>query len=146
MSTNLAFNWDRNTRYVKKPGSRGFRRIRPRIELALQLRPNVQGRRMKMRTGLDRVLSAFAPVEAGEGPTALLLMTNLFLLMTAYYIIKPVRDALILGGAGPEIKTYAGAGGALTLLVLVPLYGKVASRLNRIRLINGVTAFFASNL
>src|SRR5262245_26278186 len=73
-------------------------------------------------------------------------MMNLFLLMTASYIIKPVRESLILGDAGPEVKSYAGAASALAFLLLVPLYGKVASRLNRIRLINGVTAFFASNL
>src|SRR5438094_2702155 len=101
---------------------------------------------MNVRTSLDRLLCLFAPVEAGEGLTALLLMMNLFLLMTAYYVIKPVREALILGGAGPEIKAYAGAAAALVFVVLVPLYGKVASRLNRLRLINGVTAFFASNL
>lgn len=101
---------------------------------------------MNVRTSLDRLLSLFAPVEAGEGLTALLLMMNLFLLMTAYYIIKPVRESLILGNAGPEIKTYAGAAAALVFLFVVPLYGKLASRLNRLRLINGVTAFFASNL
>jgi ATP:ADP antiporter, AAA family len=98
------------------------------------------------KTTLDRVLSVFAPVEAGEGVTVLLMTANLFLLMTAYYIIKPVRESLILGDAGPEIKSYAGAVGALVFLLVVPIYGKVASRLSRIRLINGVTAFFASNL
>jgi len=73
-------------------------------------------------------------------------MMNLFILMTAYYIIKPIRDSLILGDAGPEIKSYAGALGAFALLLLVPVYGRIASKLNRIRLINGVTAFFALNL
>jgi ATP:ADP antiporter, AAA family len=92
------------------------------------------------------VLSICAPVEAGEGPTALLLTMNLFVLMTAYYIIKPVRESLILGGAGPEVKSYAGAVGALAFVLIVPLYSKLASRLDRIRLINGVTAFFTVNL
>jgi AAA family ATP:ADP antiporter len=73
-------------------------------------------------------------------------MIDLFVLMTAYYIIKPVRDSLILGSAGPEIKSYAGAAGALACLLVIPFYGKLATRLNRIRLINGVTGFFASNL
>jgi AAA family ATP:ADP antiporter len=70
----------------------------------------------------------------------------LFLLMTAYYVIKPVRESLILGAAGPEVKSYAGALGPLVFLLLVPLYGKMATRLSRIRLINGVSAFFASHL
>src|SRR5262249_8585895 len=75
-----------------------------------------------------------------------LLMANVFILLTAYYIIKPVREALILGTAGAEIKSYAGAAQALMLLAIVPLYSSFARRVNRIRLINAVTAFFISNL
>ena len=101
---------------------------------------------MHRHTRLDRLLSIFAPLQAGEGLTTLLLMMNLFLLMMAYYIIKPVRESLILEGAGPEIKAYAGAISMLSFLFLVPLYGRIASRLNRIRLINGVTAVYASTL
>src|SRR5262249_14965588 len=88
----------------------------------------------------------FATVHRGEGLTALVLTLNVFLLLTAYYIIKPVREALILGSAGAEIKSYAGAGQALLFLLIVPLYSAYASRTNRVRLINGVTAFFISNL
>src|SRR5262249_43984483 len=95
---------------------------------------------------LERFLSTFAPVQRGEGLTAFLLMTNVFLLLTAYYVIKPVREALILSGAGAEIKSYAGAGQALMLFVLVPMYSVIASKVNRLRLINGMTAFFISNL
>ena len=95
---------------------------------------------------LERALSVFAPVQPGEGLTAFLLMLNVFTLLTAYYIIKPVREALILGGAGAEIKSYAGAGQALLLILIVPAYSAIATRLNRVHLINGVTAFFISNL
>ena len=35
--------------------------------------------------------------EAGEGTTALLLSLNIFLILMAYYVLKPVREALILG-------------------------------------------------
>jgi AAA family ATP:ADP antiporter len=73
-------------------------------------------------------------------------MVNVFTLLTAYYIIKPVREALILSGQGAEVKSYAGAGQALLLLLIVPLYSAVASRVNRVTLINGITAFFISNL
>jgi AAA family ATP:ADP antiporter len=73
-------------------------------------------------------------------------MLNVFTLLTAYYIIKPVREALILGTAGAEIKSYAGAGQALLLILVVPMYSAIATRLNRLQLVNGVTAFFISNL
>jgi ATP:ADP antiporter, AAA family len=101
---------------------------------------------LKRKSAVERFLSVFATVHGGEGITALLLMLNVFLLLTAYYIIKPVREALILGSAGAEIKSYAGAGQALLFLVIVPLYSAYASRTNRVRLINGVIAFFISNL
>jgi len=92
---------------------------------------------------LERFLSLFTEVHTGEGPTVLLLTLNLFLILTAYYILKPVREALILEGkGGAEIKSYAAAGQAILLLGVVPLYGLLASRLPRQRLINYVSLFF----
>ena len=95
---------------------------------------------------LDRFLSLFADVRAREGSGALLLAANGFLLLTAYYILKPLREALILFQAGPEVKMYMSAGQALVLLFLVPAYGAFASRHVRIKLISWVTLFFASHL
>ncbi len=93
---------------------------------------------------LDRLLRLFADVRAGESGTVLLLALNLFLILTAYYCIKPVREALI--GQWPEIKAYMSAGIALLLLGAVPLYGALANRMPRRRLINVVTLFFAACL
>src|SRR3989441_5592485 len=98
------------------------------------------------KSAVDRLLVLFSDVRAGEGFTALLLMINLFLLLTAYLIIKTVREALILSEGGAVIKSYAAAGQALLLLAIMPLYGYVASRVRRIKLVNGVTLFFISNL
>ena len=95
---------------------------------------------------LDRSLRPFADVRAGEGATALLLALNVFLLLASYYFIKPVREALILSGEGAEVKSYAAAGQALLLLVLVPAYGLLADRLPRRGLLNWVTAFFIACL
>ena len=51
---------------------------------------------------LDRFLRLFSDVRAGEGTTAIILTANVFLLLSAYYVIKPVREALILTGAAPR--------------------------------------------
>jgi AAA family ATP:ADP antiporter len=91
---------------------------------------------------LDRALRLFADVRTGEGGTVLLLAFNVFLLLAAYYFIKPVREALILSGEGAEVKSYASAGQAILLLGLVPAYGLLADRLPRRALLNSVTAFF----
>ena len=65
----------------------------------------------------------------------------------AYYIIKPVREALILQHpAGAEYKSWMGAAIAVLLLLLVPVYARVADRLPRNRLVSGVTLFFSAHL
>jgi AAA family ATP:ADP antiporter len=95
---------------------------------------------------LDRALRLFADVRAGEGTTALLLALNVLLLLAAYYVIRPVREALILSGGGAELKSYLAAGQAMLLLGLVPAYGALADRLPRRRLLTAVTAFFIACL
>ena len=95
---------------------------------------------------LERFLGLFTEVHGGEGVTVILLILNLFILLTAYLVIKTVREPLILTGGGAEIKSYAAAGHALLLLLVVPLYSSLASKVNRIQLINRVTLFFISNL
>ncbi len=98
------------------------------------------------RSFLERGLATFAEVHAGEGLTAILLMLNLFLLLAAYLIIKTVREPLILAEGGAVVKSYAAAGQALLLLIIVPIYSSLASKVNRNKLINWVTVFFISNL
>jgi ATP:ADP antiporter, AAA family len=100
----------------------------------------------EQKTAVDRLLVLVSDVRAGEGHTALLLMANLFLLLTGYLIIKTVREALILSEGGAVVKSYAAAGQALLLLAIMPVYSYVASRVGRIKLVNGVTIFFISNL
>ncbi len=97
-------------------------------------------------TALDRVLCLFAPVRRGEGGMVLLMALNVFLLLTAYYIIKPVREALILAEWGAEAKIYASAGQALLLLGVIPLYSRLADLMRVRRLIATVLVFFAACL
>src|SRR4051794_14619780 len=93
---------------------------------------------------LDRLLGVFADVHAGEGVTALLLSLNVFLILMAYYVLKPVREALVLGEGSPELKSYLSAGQVAVLALVVPYYGRLVARFPRMRLINVVTLFFAA--
>ena len=103
--------------------------------------------RRASKSPLDRTLGAFASVRGGEGLTALLLMLNMFFLLAAYYLLKTIREPLILNTpGGAEVKSYAAAATAGTLMILVPLYSAVASRVSRVKLINGVTLFFIACL
>src|SRR4051794_17997078 len=94
------------------------------------------------KSWLDRTLSLFTEVRPGEGTTAVLMLANIFLLLVAYAVIKTVREPLILLGGGAEVRSYAAAGQALLLMGFVPLYGWVASRADRAKLLVGVTVFF----
>jgi AAA family ATP:ADP antiporter len=107
---------------------------------------NVLGTERSKKGFLDRSLGLFTEVKAGEGGDALLLALNVFLLLAAYYILKAVREALVLSQLGAEIKAYLSAGQALLFLLIVPAYGAFASKVNRIRLITWVTLFFISNI
>jgi AAA family ATP:ADP antiporter len=98
------------------------------------------------RTRLERFLGIFTDVHAGEGVTSLLLALNVFLILMAYYVLKPVREALILGEGSAELKSYMSAGQVVLLAFVVPYYGRLVSQLPRMRLINVVTAFFISCL
>ena len=107
---------------------------------------------------LDRLLGIFSEVHPGEGSRALLMLVNVFLILVSYYIIKTVREPLILSTEVPgfllalgiksaaEIKTFAAAGQALILMVFVPAYSWFASRVSRMKLIVGVTLFFVANI
>jgi AAA family ATP:ADP antiporter len=95
---------------------------------------------------VERFLSLFTEIHTGEAGTALLLTLNIFLILTSYYIIKPVREALILAGGGAELKSYMSAGQTFLLLFTVPLYARLASKLPRRRLLNIVTVFFVACL
>ena len=113
---------------------------------------------VRKRHALDRLLGFFTDVEPGEGARALLMLVNIFLILVCYYIIKTLREPLILttdvpewlkrlGIRGPaEIKTYAAAGQALVLMGFVPAYSWFASRVDRMKLVLGVTAFFVANI
>src|SRR5687768_18077705 len=94
------------------------------------------------RSPLDRLLSLFTQVHAGEGGTALLMLLNVFVLLVCYSVIKTVREPLILLGGGAEVRSYAAAGQALLLIGFVPLYSWFATRVGRARLLLGVTVFF----
>ena len=55
------------------------------------------------KNSLERALSIFADVRAGEGATTVLLALNVFLLLAGYSVMKPARDGLILTEGGAEL-------------------------------------------
>ena len=95
---------------------------------------------------LDKILRPFTVLQPGEGANALLLTLAIFLVLTAYYILKVVREPLILSAGGAELKSYTSAAQAMLLLLVIPAYSWVANRVNRVRFITIVTLFFVTNV
>jgi AAA family ATP:ADP antiporter len=98
------------------------------------------------KNALERLLSLFADVRAGEGLGSLLLTINVFLLLAGYSLMKPARDGLVLTEGGAEVASYSAAAQAVLLMGIVPLYGWLGTKVIRIRLIAIMMTFFAVTL
>src|SRR3954453_8879736 len=68
-----------------------------------------------------------------------------FLLLSSYYVLRPGRDALAVELGSQALKQLFTATLA-AMLALVPVFGWLASRLPRARLLPAVYAFFVVNL
>src|SRR5207249_5087231 len=82
----------------------------------------------------------------GEGGTVVLMFFNLLSLLLGYYVIKTLRDTVIVARLGAEVKAYSSAAMALVLMGFVPVYGAVASRVERVKLIFALMLFFIVTL
>ena len=98
------------------------------------------------RTRFERFLGLFTMLRPGEGRSVALFFTFAFLILVAYYILKTLREPLLLEGSSAEMKSYAYATIAALLLVIIPVYGFVFRHTRRTQLTRYVTAFFMLNL
>jgi AAA family ATP:ADP antiporter len=108
--------------------------------------PGADGAARPDKGPIERLLSPFADVRRGEAAGVLLMTLLMFLLLSGYYLLKTAREVFILSEGGAEVKSYASAGQAILLLVLVPAYGAFAARVGRAQLVSWVPLFFAFNL
>jgi AAA family ATP:ADP antiporter len=83
-------------------------------------------------------------IRAGEWRIVLLFFANLFLLLTAYYILKVLREPLILLEGGAVERSYARGLQAGLLLVLIPGYGLLANRFEPAQLVKWIMGGFVA--
>lgn len=94
----------------------------------------------------ERVLALFTHVEPGEGRGIVLLTLQAFTLMLAYYLVRPVRESLILTEGTAELRSYAVGVQATLLIFILPAYGQLVRRVASSRVFRYVMAFFALDL
>ncbi|HEV7732411.1 MAG TPA: hypothetical protein VGR62_09640 [Candidatus Binatia bacterium] len=102
------------------------------------------------RSPLERLLCLFTDVQPGEGVTAVVMFANVFLVLCAYYFVKPLRDGWIaasdVGGFSKmEVKAYTSFAQTLVLIPVVAVYARLAARWPRRQLIVRSTLFCMSN-
>ncbi len=109
---------------------------------------------------LERCLRLFTDVRPGEGPTAVRMFANVFLILCAYYLIKPLREGWIAASiespleqtaaeravSATLLKAYTSFGQAILLVPIVAWYSRLVNRLPRGKLITVATLFCMSNL
>jgi AAA family ATP:ADP antiporter len=99
------------------------------------------------RGSLHQVLSVITDIRREEVRPALLLTANFFVLFTAYYVLKPIREGLVLSmNGGAELKSSATALQAIIFIVIVPLYTVLTRRYSGRGIIVFVYLFMALNL
>lgn len=106
--------------------------------------------RLSRLTFFERLLSGVTSVRPGEGHFISLMLMQIFLLLHAYYLIRPLRDSLILAEGSPEIRAYATGAIAVALIFLIPLYKVLFDRLDgnggKATILTWIGAFFVTNL
>jgi len=106
---------------------------------------------LRLLSPFERFLNLFTEVKPGEGPTALLMFANVFLILLAYYFIKPLREGWIAvsdieGLSKMEIKAYSSFVQSILLLFVVGWYARLSDRWDRVTLFTRATLFCISNL
>jgi ATP:ADP antiporter, AAA family len=99
----------------------------------------------------ERILCLFTEVKPGEGVTAVMMFSNVFLILLAYYFIKPLREGWIAvsdieGLSKMEVKAYSSFAQSLLLLFVVGWYARLADRWDRTLLFTRATLFCISNM
>jgi len=106
---------------------------------------------MPQLTKNERFLRLFTEVKPGEGTTAILLFANVFLILLAYYFIKPLREGWIAvsdieGLSKVEVKAYSSFLQSIILLFVVGWYAQLAAKWDRVTLFTRATLFCISNM
>ena len=99
----------------------------------------------------ERFLSLFTDVKSGEGTTAILMFANVFLILLAYYFIKPLREGWIAvsdieGLSKMEVKAYSSFLQAIILIFVVGWYAQLAAKWDKVTLFTRATLFCISNM
>lgn len=102
---------------------------------------------MKKLIYLHKFIRLFSDIRPDEIRIGFLMLANIFLILMAYYFIKPVREgwlsvSVIQGLSKIEVKAYSAFAQSLLLFAVLPIYAKLASIWPRKILIDRIAITF----
>ena len=97
----------------------------------------MQGWRRRLDQGLN--------IQPGEGPAVIAGVLLFYQLFTGYFMLRPVRETMGVAG-GVDNLQWLFTGTFIATLACLPLFGWLASRVQRRHILPWTYGFFASNL
>src|SRR5262245_5336264 len=93
----------------------------------------------------SRAIARMLNVEVGEAPAVVAALLMFFLLFTAYFMLRPVRETMgVL--SGPENLQWLFTGTFVATVAVLPLFGWLASKVSRRAILPCTFGFFVLNL
>lgn len=98
-----------------------------------------------MKSSMTRLLNRAVDLRKGEGVALAFSFTYYFLLLCAYYILRPIRDEMGVAG-GVENLAWLFTGTLVGMMLLHPVFTSLVKRLPRNRFVPLTYRFFIANL
>jgi ATP/ADP translocase len=90
-----------------------------------------------MHRAIGYLSKRFAQIRPGEERKVLLTFLYFFLIITAYYVIKPVSRSLVLGELGSRMIPYVDLVAAILMGPVVTLFARLVDRMRKPQLVSG---------
>src|SRR3990167_5662186 len=90
-----------------------------------------------MHRAIGYISKRFVRVRPGEGQKVFLTFLYFFLIITSYYLIKPVSRSLVLGDLGSRVVPYVDLVSAILMGPIVAVFAKLVDRVPKARLVSG---------
>ena len=95
---------------------------------------------------MKRFAGAFTRLQSENWAKPILLFVNFYLIITTYYVVKPVRSALVVSELGAKSLPYIWVATAVTIALFIAFYSRLIDRYSRRAVVTVTTTLFIVSL